>query len=250
MQANGCTKVYNPSMTNSAPAVLGYTRVSTAEQATNGVGLAAQEAAIRAECERRGWRLVEVVRDEGASGKSLDRPGLTSALERIAAGEVSGLVAAKLDRLSRSVIDFATLLEWFGQVDATLLALDLAIDTSSPGGRLVANVFASVAEWERQTIGERTKTGLARIRAEGRPISRPALADKPELRERIAGMRAAGETLQGIADSLNRERVPTLRGAAAWTPSSVRSACGYKRPRSRRQAAELPEPRRRARAAA
>lgn len=98
---------------NAGTVVLGYARVSTAEQAGDGYGLDAQEAAIREECERRGWALLEVVREEGASAKSLDRPALRHALERIAAGEASGLIAAKLDRLSRSVVDFGVLLEWF-----------------------------------------------------------------------------------------------------------------------------------------
>src|SRR5437764_15262805 len=121
--------------------VLGYVRVSTTEQAGNGYGLDAQEIAIRDECARRGWQLLEVVRDEGASAKSLDRPGLRSALERIAAGEAVGLIASKLDRLSRSVVDFGVLLEWFSAADATLIALDLGLDTSTAGGRLGANVF-------------------------------------------------------------------------------------------------------------
>jgi hypothetical protein len=81
--------------------VLGYVRVSTIEQAESGLGIAAQEAAIRSECDRRGWDLMEVVADEGESGKSLDRPGLQFVLTRIANGEADGLVAAKLDRIAR-----------------------------------------------------------------------------------------------------------------------------------------------------
>jgi DNA invertase Pin-like site-specific DNA recombinase len=230
---------------NAGTAVLGYARVSTTEQAGNGYGLAAQEQAIRDECERRGWTLVEVVRDEGASAKSLDRPGLRSSLERIAAGEASGLLASKLDRLSRSVVDFGVLLEWFTAADATLIALDLGLDTSTPGGRLVANVFASVAEWEREVIGARTRDGLAAARAQGKTISRPAVADDPELRARIERMRARGWTLQRIADRLNAEGVPTLRGGAEWRHSSVQAAVGYKRRKPRQQPVQLPALKRR-----
>jgi len=230
---------------NPGTTVLGYARCSTAEQAESGHGLAAQEAAIRTECDRRGWTLVAILRDEGGSGKSLDRPGLSSALQRIAAGEAAGLVASKLDRLSRSVVDFGTLLEWFTDAAATLVALDLGIDTGTPGGRLVANVFASVAEWERETIAARTRDGLAAVRATGRPISRPAVADLPELRERIAAMRAEGRTLQSIADTLNAEGIPTPRGGAEWRPSSVQNAAGYKRRKPRRRPAELPNVKRR-----
>jgi len=227
--------------------VLGYARVSTAEQRSNGYGLDAQEAAIRDECERRGWRLLDLIRDEGTSGKSLDRRGMREALERIAVGEADGLIASKLDRLSRSVVDFGTLLDWFADAGATLVALDLGLDTSTPGGRLVANVFASVAEWERDTIAARTREGLAAARAQGRRISRPALADQPKLRRRIERMRERGMTLQAIADRLNREGVTTLRGGAKWRPSSVQAAAGYKRRKPRRQLVELPTVKRRPR---
>ena len=200
--------------------------------------LDAQETAIRGECERRGWALREVVRDEGVSAKSLDRPGLREAMERIADGEAVGLIASKLDRLSRSVVDFGVLLDWFEGAGATLVALDLGLDTSTPGGRLVANVFASVAEWERDTIAARTREGLAAARAQGRTISRHAVADNPKLRDRIVRMRERGMTLQAIADRLNAEGVPTLRGGAKWRHSSVQAAAGYKRRKPRRQPVE------------
>ena len=150
----------------------------------------------------------------------------------LARREAAGLIVSRLDRLSRSVVDFGCLLEWMDEAGATLVALDLGVDTSSPGGRLVANVFASVAEWERATIAARTKAGLAAVRAQGKPISRASVTDRPELRERIAAMRAAGITLQGIADELNAERVPTLRGGSHWRPSSVRTAAGWQRPQT------------------
>jgi DNA invertase Pin-like site-specific DNA recombinase len=229
---------------NAGTRVIGYCRVSTHEQAANGVGLAAQEAAIRAECDHRGWLLVDLVRDEGASGKSLERPGLRRSLERIAAGEAEGLIVSKLDRLSRSVVDFGTLLEWFMEAEASLVALDLDIDTSTPGGRLVANVFASVAEWEREIIGQRTREGLAAQRAAGKVTCRPAVADRPELTRRIQRLRERGYTLQAIADRLNRDGVPTLRGAPAWQPSSVRQAAGWRRKRPRRTTVDLPATRR------
>jgi len=158
------------------------------------------------------------------------------------------LIVSKLDRLSRSVIDFATLLSWFTtEAEATLVALDVGIDTSSAGGRLVANVFASVAEWERDTIADRTRAGLAAARAEGKPISRAAVTDRPELLERIERMRAEGMTLQAIADALNAEGVPTLRGGEKWRHSSVQAAAGYRRRRPRQRTAKLPAVKRRRR---
>ena len=87
---------------------IGYTRVSTAEQSESGLGLAAQRSAIEAECRRRGWQLVQVLSDAGVSGKSTrNRPALTEALRMVEAGEADAVVVSKLDRLSRSLKDFA-----------------------------------------------------------------------------------------------------------------------------------------------
>lgn len=228
-----------------AKRVVGYGRCSTSDQASSGLGMDAQRSAVRSACERNGWEQVEFIADDGESGKDLRRPGLRRALDMIASGEASGLVAFKLDRITRSVLDFATLLPWFDEAGATLVALDLGIDTSTPGGRLVANVFASVAEWEREMIAARTKDGLAALRAKGLAVSRPAVTDRPELSKRVAAMRDSGMTFQAIADKLNEEGVPTLRGGTAWRVSSVQAACGYQRPPPRRKSSHLPAIKRR-----
>jgi len=222
--------------------LIGYARVSTDEQALYGYGLDAQESKCREHARRVGAEMV-VIRDEGISGKALDRPGLMRALTRIAAGEADGLVVAKLDRLTRSVIDFAMLLEWFTVADALLVALDFDLDTSTPSGRLVATIMSAVAEWERGVIAQRTREGLAAARAQGRPVGRPAVPD--ELAHRIRKQREDGATLQQICDSLNADRVPTARGAIAWRPSAIQRALGYERQPRRRKIATLPEIRRR-----
>jgi DNA invertase Pin-like site-specific DNA recombinase len=223
--------------------LIGYARVSTDEQALYGYGLDAQESKLREHARRAGAEMV-VIRDEGISGKALERPGLMRALARIAAGDADGLVVAKLDRLTRSVIDFAMLLEWFTVADALLVALDFDLDTSTPAGRLVATIMAGVAEWERGVIAQRTREGLAAARAQGRPVGRPAIAD--ELAQRVRRMREEGTTLQAICDQLNAEKVPTARGASEWRPSAIQRALGYERRPRRRKIATLPElPRRR-----
>ncbi len=122
-------------------------RVSTLEQAGSGLGLEAQRATIEAEAARRGWELVRVYEDAGASGRSVSaRRGLQEALEAIERGEAQALVVAKLDRLSRSVIDFASLMQRSQRKGWALIAIDVAIDTTTPAGGLVANVMASVAD--------------------------------------------------------------------------------------------------------
>lgn len=220
--------------------VLGYLRVSTAEQAASGYGLKAQEAAIRAAVKQRGWKLAGIIRDKGASGKSLDRPGLREALEKIAAGEVEGLVVAKLDRLSRSVIDFGGLLDWFHEAAATLVALDFDLDTSTPTGRLIATIMMAMAEWERETIGVRTADGLAAARAEGKPIGPVAVSDRPEVARRIQELKDRGLSYRQIAEQLNEDGIATLRGGKKWRVSSVQTALGYRRPARRRRPTALP----------
>jgi len=220
--------------------IIGYCRVSTADRLSTGYGLKAQEVTIRSAVSSRGWDLLEIVRDENYSGKSLNRPGLTHSLELIRGHEADGLAVAKLDRLSRSMVDFGRLVEWFRLAEATLLALDFDIDTSTPSGRLVANVLMSVAEWERDTIAARTVEGLAVARSEGRRIGPPAVTDQPALVEQIRALREDGSSLRAIAAELNRRGVATVRGGKEWRVSSVQTVLGYKRPAQQRQTPELP----------
>src|SRR5262249_52746648 len=153
-----------------------YARVSTDDQT---VSLDAQEAACRAECDRRGWSIIDVIRDRGASAKTLDRPALLNALERIANGEASGLVSAKLDRVTRSVSGACDLIDPSDQIGATLPVLAFDLDTSTAQGRMLASMIAVFAEFERGLIAEPTVPALTTLRAAGKPISRPAVADRP-----------------------------------------------------------------------
>ncbi len=200
--------------------VVGYVRVSTEEQGSNGVGLEAQRAVIRSECERRGWQLVRIEED-ALSGKTLNRPGLRAALADCRSGEVSGIVVAKLDRLSRSIVDFGHLLEEARRRKFNVAALDLGLDLSTPQGELVANVIASVAQWERRIIGQRTKEALAVKKAQGVRVGRPATMPRAVVK-RIQRERAAGRSLSAIADRLNADGVPTAHGGRCWYPATVR----------------------------
>lgn len=202
--------------------VVGYVRVSTDEQGNSGAGLEAQRAAIVAECERRGWQLVRVEEDV-LSGKTLRRPGLQAALQACREGEVAGVVVAKLDRLSRSLVDFAGLVDEAQRGGFNVVALDLGVDLSTPAGEFLANVMASAAQWERRIIGQRTRDALAVKRAQGIRLGRPA-SIAPELAARIQAMRRAERmTLQAICDRLNAEGVPTARGGREWRPTSLRA---------------------------
>lgn len=206
-----------------SPTAVGYVRVSTAEQAQFGAGLDAQREHIEAECARRGWTLVAIYEDAGISGKALKgRPGLTAALDAIEKGEAGTLIVSKLDRLSRSLIDFATLLQAAHKSGWNLVALDLGIDLLTPAGEFLANVMASAAQWERRIIGARTKDALAVKKAQGVRLGRPRTLD-PAVAERIRNEHAAGASLAAIARALNDESVPTAQGGTKWWPSTVRA---------------------------
>jgi DNA invertase Pin-like site-specific DNA recombinase len=230
--------------------MIGYARCSTVEQAESGLGIAAQVAAVEAAVAQHGWNLVEVIKDEGASGKDLNRDGFRRALEMIARGDADGIVAARLDRISRSLVHVVSLLDWFARANATLVALDVGLDTGSSGGRLVAGVIATVGQWERETIAARTKDALAVKRNRGEVVSRPSVrTSDPGIACRIASERAAGATWAAIADGLNRDGVPTIRGGTHWRVSSVQTAGGYQRPPREVLPPELPRLRRRRAAA-
>jgi peptidoglycan hydrolase-like protein with peptidoglycan-binding domain/DNA invertase Pin-like site-specific DNA recombinase len=215
--------------------VVGYATVPKTEQ-PGGPLVREQAAAINTFCEQRDWQLLELVRDvEEPRVKGLDRPGLTYALERVARGEASCLVVSQLRRLSPSASDLGRILESIAAGGGRLVAMDVDVDTAAPAGRKAANVLISVGAWERERVGARTRKGLEAARAKGNRVGRPGVDDVPELKERITAMRASGMTLQAIADRLNDEGVPTLRGGEKWRPSSVQAAVGYRRPPRRWQ---------------
>jgi DNA invertase Pin-like site-specific DNA recombinase/peptidoglycan hydrolase-like protein with peptidoglycan-binding domain len=213
--------------------VVGYVSIPKAEDDRD--SLDSQASAIEELCRKRGWKLLHVVRDvENGHAKGLDRPGLQYALDRLAEGEADCLVVSELERLSRSAADLGQIMEWLGERDHRLVAIDVRLDTGSPSGQLTARTLMSVGEWEGRRIGEQTRKGLAAARASRGTNGRPAVEDVPDLKRRISAMREEGMTLQAIADSLNREGVPTLRGGAQWRPSSVQAAAGYRRPKKAR----------------
>jgi DNA invertase Pin-like site-specific DNA recombinase len=201
--------------------VVGYCRVSTDEQGDSGLGLAAQRSAIEAECERRNWQLV-AMHEDVLSGRTMKRPGVAAALAAVESGEAGALVVAKLDRLSRSLVDFAALMTRAQSGGWNLVALDLGIDLSTPAGEFMANVMASAAQWERRIIGQRTRDALAVKRANGQKLGRPSSID-PAIAARIVADHEAGAGWSELARALNAEGVPTARGGTQWHPSTVRA---------------------------
>lgn len=199
---------------------IGYCRVSTDEQGDSGLGLAAQKQTIHLEVERRGWQF-ETMYGDVASGKSMKgRKDFGRALGALADGEADVLVVAKLDRLSRSVSDFAAILARSHVEGWALDVCDLGVDTTTPSGKMVAQIMMVLAEWEREMIGERTRNALDAARAQGTRLGRPSNVSDDTLRL-IRILRDSGRSWQGIADSLTREGVPTAQGGK-WHGATVR----------------------------
>lgn len=199
---------------------IGYCRVSTAEQGDSRAGLEAQEAAIRAEVSHRGWELVSI-RSDVASGKSmLRRDALAGTLEDLREGRADALIVAKLDRLSRSVLDFAAVMETAQEQGWSLVVLDLGVDTTSTNGKLIAHIMIALAQWERELIGDRTRAALKAVRARGTAVGRRRGVDDSTL-QLIRVLRDSGQSWQRIADALAREGIPTAQGGK-WHGATVR----------------------------
>lgn len=217
--------------------VVGYVRVSTEEQAVSGQSLEAQRAKLEAYARLYDLELTEIVEDPGESAKSLQRPGLQRCLESLRRGDAQGLLIAKLDRLTRSVADWQTLIDgFFGErAGKQLFSVADSIDTRTAAGRLVLNVLLSVAQWERETIGERTKDALQskirkgercgkvrfgfRLDVDGRTLV--PHAGEQEALQRVAELRAAGQSLRAIATELTRRGILTKEGKTRWTHTAV-----------------------------
>jgi site-specific DNA recombinase len=201
--------------------VLGYARVSTVEQADHGVSLDAQTAKLQAYALVKDWTLVEVIRDEGASAKNLQREGLTRLLGLVERRQVEAVLIAKLDRLTRSVSDLDKLVRLFDKAGVALVSLQESLDVTTATGRLMMNLLASVSQWEREVIGERTREALQHLKAQGKRYCHTVYNDAAII-DRTHHLRAAGVSYAAIAEHLNNAGVPTALGRrweamSAWT---------------------------------
>lgn len=214
-----------------------YVRVSTDKQADHGLSLDAQREKIASYAALYDLTIRETIVDAGMSAKSLDRPGLTRALGMLGqgAGKVQGIIVVKLDRLTRSVRDLGDLVErYFGADGAALLSVGEQIDTRSAGGRLVLNVLASVSQWEREAIGERT-TVVMRLKASrgeycggnvpyGHRLVDGGILVPDEAEQRVIAyareLRGQGYSYARIGYHLARNGM-TPRDGQTWAPTQV-----------------------------
>jgi hypothetical protein len=225
-----------PTPRRNGAAALGYVSVRE-QEAVDGRELGGQMAAIDAACRQRGLQLKGVIRDlEEVDGTGPGRPGMQYALRRLAAGEASCLVVAELGRLGRSAREVRYIVLWLRRREARLVSVNEGLDTSTTSGSEVSGELVSLGAFDGQRRPTARTVHPDPVR-EPRPTKRAsgsgrtARDDVPALKERIRAMRASGMTLQAIADRMNAENVPTLRGGMKWRPSAVQSATGYRRPR-------------------
>lgn len=144
-----------------------YTRVSTDDQAREGVSLIAQREACVMLCKLRGLHDPEPIEDAGYSAKSLSRPGIAHILSEVEAGRVQTLVVWRLDRLTRNLRDLLDLVAAFDRHQVALVSVMEQLDTASPMGRLMLAMLGAVAQWERESIAERVKLGIRHRKAQG-----------------------------------------------------------------------------------
>ena len=160
--------------------------------------------------------------EDVASGRRLNgRVGLDAAITAVESGACGALVVAKLDRLSRSLSEFASLMDRAQKGAWAIVALDVGIDTTTPNGEMIAGMFAVLAQWERRVIGQRTRDALESRRVQGVRLGRPPTHIAAQLRDQIVGLHEQGRTLRDIARLLNNAGYQSPAGGR-WHASSVR----------------------------
>lgn len=199
-----------------------YTRVSSTEQGRSGLSLEHQASTCEALAVQNGLEVVEVL-TEIKSGKSVkSRPVLSEALARLKAGEAQVLIVAKLDRLSRSLLDFSTLLAQSEREGWSVVIGDLGLSTTTPVGRLQASIVAAVAEFERERIRERCRDAAASKRARGERVGGVPQTDN-EARYLAVKLYAEGLTLAKVGERLEAEGFKPGRGGKRFYPSTVKA---------------------------
>jgi DNA invertase Pin-like site-specific DNA recombinase len=206
--------------------VIAYLRVSTEEQAASGLGLKAQEAAVREECERRGLQLCAIYSDDGVSGKTPPeaRPALSRAITALDAGEASVLMVAKIDRLGRSFADLALLTPLAERAGWSIVALNCPLDMTTSTGKAMVRFMSVFASLEADMISERTTAALAVKKAKGVQLGHPSKVTDAA-RARLAELRSSGLSWPKVARTMNDARIPSGSGVPAWTAASAQRHC-------------------------
>jgi DNA invertase Pin-like site-specific DNA recombinase len=214
---------------------IGYIRVSTEDQAREGVSLDNQKSKIMTYCELKDLDLIEIIEDAGISAKNLNRPGVQRVLEMVRKKEVNAVVVYKLDRMFRSTEDALQTTRRFDKWGISFHSIHETLDTKSAMGKFFFTLVAALAEMERGIIGERTKAALAHKRANGEKTGGDVpygydLDETGHLVENEAEQKAIrlihdlnqkGYSLREICRELEKEGHRTKTGKISWNPKTV-----------------------------
>ena len=215
---------------------IGYTRVSTDEQAREGISLDIQRGKIRAYAELKGLDLVEIAEDAGFSAKDLKRPGVQRVIEAAHKRQVQAVIVFKLDRMFRDAADALTVTKAFDKRGVSFHSICETLDTQSAMGRFFFTTLAGFAEMERAKISERTRDAMAHKKRNGERVGEVpygwTLADgnghlvrheaEQRVIERVRDLRNSGLSLRDIAGELDDAGIPTKKGRRTWTAKVIR----------------------------
>lgn len=209
-----------------------YVRVSTEDQAAEGFSLDAQTKRLKAYCNVRGWEVAEVYRDEGASGRTADRPEYRRMIGEADRWDI--ILVLKMDRIHRNSLNFTLMMDDLRGMGKEFTSVQDKFDTTTAMGRFVMDIMQRIAQLESEQTGERVKAGMARKAANGRghlgsghPFGYEysegellVIDSEAETVREIYGMYRDGLSLASIADDLNSRLVPAKR-SGRWNKQSV-----------------------------
>ena len=192
-----------------------YARVSTLN---HGQDPEVQLHELRAYCERRGFEIIGEYVDKGVSGSREQRPALDKLIAVCRKRLVDAVVVYRYDRFARSLRQLVNALEEFNSLGIDFVSLHEGIDTSSPNGRLFFGIFASIAQFERELIRDRVRSGLAAAKAKGKRVGRPRVA--VDVR-RIACLRREGRSWAEITRETGISKGTAQRAQASSLPKTL-----------------------------
>jgi len=213
---------------------VGYIRVSTEEQAREGISLEAQEDKIKKYADLHSLELVEVISDEGKSGKDLNREGIQKVISLCQEEKVNHLIVYKMDRLTRRLLDLLTLIEEvFKPNKVQFHSITEKIDTATAQGKFFLAIMGAMAQMERDLVSERTKEVLQYKISKGENVGSPPLGflaedkklsginEELQIVNYIKKLKRKKLSLRQIATRLNEQEISTKRGGS-WYAGTVR----------------------------
>ena len=196
-----------------------YARISTL---THGQDPEVQLRELREYCQRRGFAITHECVDRGISGSRERRPALDSLLTLCRKRQVDAVVVYRYDRFARSLRQLVNALEEFRSLGIDFISIHEGVDTSTPNGRLVFGIFASIAEFERELIRDRVRSGLAAAKAKGKQVGRPRVAVDVS---RIASLRKLGRSWSEITRETGISKGTAQRAQATLPKTLVADPC-------------------------